>query len=324
MGLFGGSSQKRQPAAKPKPTQRRPVAKPAPAGEGEKDEGPVWGCPSMTILLKDAPSIDRKRLQATFQREFPGIECRIAGLFASQTDNAFANDPEKQAAFQAALGGDGGLSTETGFEARLGGQVITCLGMPFQAPGLEEMLQTSRSDREAIAQVLPGHASHVLCMTKAGPELGVETTANLFRLAVALEEQGAIGVIQVDAWQCFLVQRLRDHLTADAAEKLSGPYFPLVWCNAIPFHGEGGSWMTSKGFAVAGVPDIAIWVRSQPELAHAGELLGNLFHYLHKGAKLKHGETLQMEGCPNFRIGPVTEHHDFLCGRGETIALTPV
>lgn len=322
MGMFGGKTQP-SPSSQPRPqaggARRRSAApRPKPAAEAQAPAAEVvWGQPGITVLFSGVEPVDQARLAAALAREFPGVASEVRSIFASSTDAILGSAP---GVARDAAGIDGQL----GFEARIGGVVITAMFMPMPAPGLDEMLQTSRCDREENAQVLPGHRSHLLCFTKVGPEQGIEATAHLLRLAVALEEQGAIGVIQTDAWQCFQVKRLRDHLEAKVLAQITSQLFPMVWCNAIPFHGEGGSWMTSKGFAVAGIPDVTMWVRNAQEMRQAGEFLPNLFLYLRKGAKLTHGETIQMEGSGNYRIGPVTEHHGFLCGRGETIALRPV
>lgn len=329
MGMFGGS--RSSITARPaRPGLRKPARPPAtPDKTDTPAREPTWGRPVMTVLFTGTTAIDRRVLQQALESAWPDEQPAVRDIFASSTEATLAQlgrgDLAKAVASdaaEAAAAGAGGPANNC--EVRLGGIPITCLLIDAPTPGLDGMMQTSRGDREVLPQVLPKHTSHMICSTEVGPEHGIRATLQLFRLAAALENQGAIGVIQGDAWQCFLIQRLKDHLAPETLAKLDGPYFPFVWCNAIPFHGEGGSWMTSKGFAVAGVPDIAIWVRNPAEMKAAGEFLPNCFNYLHKGAVLKPGETIQMTGGGNYRIGPVTEFHDFLCGRGETLALRPV
>jgi hypothetical protein len=261
------------------------------------------------LLAKADTVIDATRLEADFRLAFPGIPCRIGGMFS---------------------GGEGGsemgqgIGTDLGFDATIAGITIRCPLMPMPAPGLDEMLQTSRIDREGIAAELPGHAAHLLCFAEVDAAKGAEATLQLFRLAVALAGQGAIGAIHVNAWQCFRMEILRKLTEPEQADQIVGELFPMVCCNIVPFHGQGGSWMTSKGFAVVGIPDITVWARSQAEMSEALELIPSLFAYIRGGARIAAGETLQMGGSRSYRVGPVTEFHEYLCGRGETLALRPI
>lgn len=281
----------------------------------------------MTVLRTSPIPIDCAALRAELTRSFPDQKPEVRGLFASQDDEIAARfeaegDPEKAKAVREALGD--GIGTDNGFEVRLNGITITCMPVMAPAPGLDEVLQTTRMDREELASTLAGHDNHLLCFTKADAAHGVQATVQLVRLAVALEGQGAVGVIQTDAWQCFLVKRLREYLDPAALEEITGKLYPMVFCNILPFHGQGGSWIASKGFAVAGVPDVAMWTRNREEMQLACNFIANLFLYLKKGAKLKLGETIEMGGSGHYRIGRVTEFKEYLCGRADTIALRPV
>lgn len=199
----------------------------------------------------------------------------------------------------------------------INGVEISCMQVNAPTPGLDEMIQFTRRANEELAH-LKAHTSHVLCW--ATGKDGVEQTIALCQLAVAMKAQGAIGFIHVPAWQCFTLDQVETLLTPEYLAAIRTEMAKAVFCNLIPFHGQGGTWWATKGNHIFGVPDFALWNAGQMQQKDIYNLFIYLFDYIKQGAVLKHGETLNLPGFV-LRVGPVTEYHDYIAGGGETLAL---
>jgi hypothetical protein len=213
---------------------------------------------------------------------------------------------------------DSGLA----FSAVWGDHRILCLQVLVPAPGLQDMIKSSRMGQSSLPE-LAAHASHVLCIYKGTAVHPSDRIWALFQLAAACRPLGLIGIIHTDAWQCFHVDQLGRILDPGMAEALRGDLAHRVFCNLIPFHGPDGTWWTSKGNHVFDIPDVALWDDGRFGGERAYAIHAAVFSYLRGGAVMKPGSTMEHDGVV-LAIGEVTEHRDFLAGPDETIALRPV
>lgn len=198
---------------------------------------------------------------------------------------------------------------------------VRLLEVAAPAPGLDQMIQSTRMDNAKLAP-LKRHDSHLLCFYQgdaADPVLRVQA---MFRLAAALVPLGVVGVIQTDAWQCFLPSALSAVADTQFTSDLREGMAQVALCNLIPFHGKQGTWWASKGNHVFGVPDFALWDDGRFGLKPVQEVFASLFSYLKGGATILPGHTMELNGV-NFVAGEVTEFREYLCGPGKTLALRP-
>jgi hypothetical protein len=300
MGFFGAKDDDGRPARITRQVRKpgaaaKPTAASAPKAEKQEAEGARD--PGITVLFAQPGPIDRARLQASLDGIAPG-----------------------QAAIGEIMGlPPGGEQLDTACRVTIRGQAIDCLGIDAAAPGLDEVIQTTRSDKAVLAP-LRTQQRHVVCFAR-GAKDGFDATLALHQLAAAFADQGALGIIQVSAWQCALSANVRKMIAPDAVAALQQGAHKLAWCNLIPFHGEGGTWWATKGNHVFGVPDFALWDQGQLKPDQIRNVLYYLFDYVTKGAVIKHGENLQVGAGLMLRAGPVTEFHEYIAGPGETIAL---
>lgn len=199
---------------------------------------------------------------------------------------------------------------------------VRLLEVAAQAPGLDQMIQSTRMDHAALAP-LRKHASHLLCYYQgdaADPILRVQA---IFRLAAALVPLGVVGVIHTDAWQCFTPSALTAVADPELTKEMREGSAQLALCNLIPFHGKQGTWWASKGNHVFGVPDFALWDEGRFGLKSVQTTFASLFSYLQGGATILPGHTMELSGVV-FVVGEVTEFHEYLCGPGATLALRPL
>lgn len=198
---------------------------------------------------------------------------------------------------------------------------VRLLEIAAPAPGLDEMIQSTRMDHAALAP-LKKHTSHLLCFYQgdaADPILRVQA---IFRLAAALVPLGVVGVIHTDAWQCFTPSALTAVADPQHTKDMREGMAQVALCNLIPFHGKQGTWWASKGNHVFGVPDFALWDDGRFGLKPVQTIFASLFSYLQGGATILPGHTMKLSGV-NFIVGEVTEFRDYLCGPGSTLALRP-
>jgi hypothetical protein len=215
-----------------------------------------------------------------------------------------------------AIGGNGEPSA-LGFTVN--GVHVTCSQIGAPAPGLAAMIQTTRMENAVLDEAFKGHTSHMLCWTKGGS--GLDQTIALFQVAAALADDHALGVIHTSAWQCFTLDQITKMLDPDFIDGMRNQgVAKALWCNLIPFHGKGGTWWTTKGNFVFGIPDFTLWNPGTLDQPKVRTLLQNLFDHVQGGAKINHGEIIAF---PPYRLqaGPVTEFKDFIAGEGGTIAL---
>jgi hypothetical protein len=189
------------------------------------------------------------------------------------------------------------------------------------APGLDEMIQFTRMDNNALAS-LKTHVSHVLCFYQGEANDPVLRVQALFRLAAALVPMGVLGIIHTDAWQCFLPKALGPLADPARTKDMHEGLAHMALCNLIPFHSPKGTWWTSKGNHVFGIPDITLWDDGRFGVKPVQTIFSSLFSYLQSGAKIQPGHTMELAGT-TFVAGEVTEHRDHLCGPGATLALRP-
>lgn len=280
MGFFSG---KRQPA---------PSRPPAP---DKSDKGA-----SITLLLA-AGAPELARLEADLRTVTGDPAARIGSML----DGVLPGAPPLPA------------DSSGAFSVSTAGVRVRCMRIEAPAPGLDQMIQFTRRPNEELAGLLR-HTSHILCFAEGGD--GLAQTTVLFQIAHAMADQGVIGLIHTPAWQCFLMDQVAMVMQPDMLAALRKDMAKALWCNLIPFHGQGGSWFATKGNHIFGIPDFALWNAGQMQAGEIHGLMQYLFDYVQKGAVLAHGQTLNL---PNhvMRIGPVTEYHDYIAGGGETIAL---
>jgi hypothetical protein len=280
-------------AAASRPSAPKPPKPPTSSGTEEQ----LSRDPTVTVLFAAPGPIDRARLQAALENIAPG-QARIGEIMGMPA---------------------GGEPMDTACRVTIRGQPIDCLGIDAPAPGLDEMIQTTRSEKPVLAP-LRAQQRHVLCFART-PTDGFEATLALYQLAAAFADQGALGIIHTSAWQCMLSANVRKMVDADAIATLRQGAFRLVWCNLIPFHGERGIWWATKGNHVFGSPDFAFWDQGKLKPDQIRDLLHGLVDHVAQGAVIKHGENIQFGTNLLLRAGPVTEFADSIAGPGETIAL---
>ncbi len=255
--------------------------------------------PTVTLLLSGSAALRSTEFAAALR----------ASLGAVALDGVIPGLPVED--------GDGGLACTVAW----GDHKVRCIQVLAPAPGLDEMIQTSRIDKAQL-RPLTAQAGHVLCYYCGTAAHPADRILALFRLAAACRNLGVIGIIHTDAWQCIHADALTHFADPAHQADLREALAHKVLCNLIPFHGDGGSWWTSKGNHVFGIPDLALWDDGAIGSERAYAIHAALFAFLRGGAVMKPGETMEHEGLV-LDIGPVTEHVDFLAGRGETLALRP-
>jgi hypothetical protein len=298
MGFFGPRDDDGRPARITRQARKpgaAPKASAASAPKAEKDE--KTNDPAVTVLFAEPGPIDRARLQASLDAIAPG-QASIGEILGMPA---------------------GGESMDSACRVTIRGQAIDCLGIDAPAPGLDEMIQTTRSDKPVLAP-LRAQKRHLLCFAKEAKD-GFDATLGLYQLAAAFSDQGALGIIHTPAWQCALSANVRKMIAPDAVTALQQGAAKLAWCNLIPFHGDQGTWWATKGNHVFSVPDFALWDQGQLQPDQIRNVLYYLFDYVAKGAVIKHGENLQVAPKLMLRAGPVTEFKDYIAGPGQTIAL---
>jgi hypothetical protein len=298
---FGGKSQ-------PQPAPRRRIRPPLPPPSAAAPAAPRrCDGPSLTVLMRDEVNVDHHALASAIAAR-TGRPARAGNLIAplvgfDAAPNASASD------------------SGTVFSLDLDGVPVRCVQVHTPAPGLETEIAMTRNDPAELAPLLAG-TSHVMCFATAAPEAALAAIEALMVLAVALREQGALGIIHTDARQCFLIDHVAAHLEPESLAAIRAGGFKLVWCNLHPFRRpSGGVWWTSKGHHVFGVPDVAMLVHDEFDGAQVGNIVRYLFDYVRGGRVIKHGETINLGQKYLIAAGPVTEHPDFLEGMGETLAL---
>jgi hypothetical protein len=204
------------------------------------------------------------------------------------------------------------------FQLAAGDHRFRLMSMDAPAPGLDGMIQTTRADKELMAP-LKGHAAHILCWHLAPEVEATDRIVASIALARQLIPEGLLGVIHVDAHQCFMPQAL-EHIAAPENAAEVRTMAQAVFCNRIPFWSDAGTWWATKGNHVFGVPDFALWddQGSGPEQVNA--LFASLFAFVRGGHQMKPGETCELEGRA-LSIGAVTEYREHLEGPGTTLAL---
>lgn len=215
------------------------------------------------------------------------------------------------------------ITTENGCAGVIswGGHRIKFIEVIAPAPGLDGMIQSTRSNKAELAP-LRTHASHVLCWYLGDAADPVDRVQACMRLALALVPSGLLGVIHTDAWQCFAPKALTQLADPAVTADLHAGLAQMILCNLIPFYGEKGTWWASKGNHVFGVPDIAVWDDGRFGLKPMQSLFASLFDYLKGGAVIQPGHTMELLGV-HFTASEVTEFKDYLCGPGQTLALRP-
>lgn len=299
MGFFGGKRERTQPApgaARHAPPAPRAPSRPAVAAGSKKEDKT-----GITVLINGG-TLDPQRLLEAVRTIAADPAARLEGFGSKEIGVSLPP-----------------TVSESGctFTLTVHGVNILCAQINAPAPGLDQMIQFTRRDNAELAH-LKRHDSHVLCWA-VGKD-GIAQTIALFQVALAMKEQGATGFIHVPGWQCFTLDQVEGLLSPEYAEAIRGEMAKAVFCNLIPFHGQGGTWWATKGNHVFGVPDFALWNAGQMKQQEVYNLFLYLFDYIKQGAALKHGETLNLPGHV-LRIGPVTEYHDYIAGAGETLAL---
>jgi hypothetical protein len=192
---------------------------------------------------------------------------------------------------------------------------------PYPKAELATVIQTTRAPNDSMAG-LYGHSAHIMCWYLGNEADPIGQAQAMFQLCAALGSLGILGVIQLEAQQCFMPQafgHLGDLANKDEVYGAAG----MLLCNLIPFHGPKGTWWTTKGNHAFGIPDFALWDSGGIGHKPAQSLLASMFDYVRDGAQLRIGDSGEFAGLA-LRFSEVTEYKEHLCGPGETLALIPI
>ena len=197
------------------------------------------------------------------------------------------------------------------------------LGSPAPVEAIHEAIECAHWNDED-KQPLRRHRSHVLCYYEGASDDPAEQLLACWKLAGGFLDDGLLGIVDRDAWNCTPAAPLRQLLTpAGIATLRKEP--PLgIWTGfARMFKDEDEVWFCSKGFHRWKVVDFACLGRPS-EAEEIFDLFNELFRYARDSqAAMAPGHTAQL-GDKLLRFLPVSEYPEYLNGPLGTLVVEKI
>ena len=190
---------------------------------------------------------------------------------------------------------------------------------PLPIGTVEYTIGVSNWSEETKAQ-LSGHDCFAL-VTCTGEAEPIEKMLALYRVGVALTDQGAIGIANEAAWSCYPAEVLEAFRTSGMWESLRTEGLPAEFLvGTVRFMANEQKWLASKGHHLFGLPELAFEVQNDSQVAAMSEIFQNLFYYLYKnGPVIEAGQTVEIEGGATLRFVPSPIELEFLTSPGGTL-----
>jgi hypothetical protein len=165
---------------------------------------------------------------------------------------------------------------------------------------------------------LSNHTCYALC-TYLGEARPIERFVALYKVALGLINQGAVGIANPQTWSSYPAEAVREVLAQPRAWALlrtaGMPAELLVGFVRVCTDGE--LWVVSRGQYVFGLPELAVKVRSYAEARELRSVFNKTFSYLFKHgltgqARQKMECILSTQGSACLRFSAPSPHQTFL------------
>jgi hypothetical protein len=148
-----------------------------------------------------------------------------------------------------------------------------------------------------IKAPLRTHQAHVICWYEGSSLDPTEQMIAMLRLAGAFTNQGLLGWVDTEAWNCMPEQVMAMSLEPQVLAASRSQVPVALWTGFIKLtKSEQEVWFCTKGFHRWGLSDFAC-LGSHSEAEHIASLFASLFNYLRQSnAVLQAGDTAQFQG----------------------------
>lgn len=202
---------------------------------------------------------------------------------------------------------------------------VAGFNVPTPPAVMEKTVACSAWQGEAL-ETLQGHKAHLILFHEQGGASAAERFIALYKLAAAMGGDALCGTIHESGWTCASAALVRGFLDADELKSLREALPPIVFFGVLPFHGDEGSWLATKGCHLFGVPDLVI-ERADASNSELFELLHGIFLYMLGGARLAAGHTMQAGEDLYLKFEHLPDdlpHRELLRGEGKTLLITRI
>jgi hypothetical protein len=207
------------------------------------------------------------------------------------------------------------LTPESGQYARLrfDGHQFRWHGVGCTAPheSVHQPIECSHWPTKTKAP-MRAHQAHVICWYEGSSPDPSEQMIAMLRLACAFANQGLLGWVDTEAWNCMPTSVITMSLQPQALAASRSHVPVALWTGFIKLtKSENAVWFCTKGFHRWGLPDFAC-LGQDGEAEHIASLFASLFHYLRQtNSVLQAGDTAQFQG-QKLRLGEVQEFDRYL------------
>lgn len=198
---------------------------------------------------------------------------------------------------------------------------LASIAAPVPPATLERTVQVSNW-RQDQKEPLRRHQSHMICFYDGShPDPGEQLIA-LYKLAYSFYDQGLLGVLDEQAWNCLPAEFLKEQMRPAMLQECRKAVPLGLWTGFVKFfRPDGKVWFCTKGHERFATPNFALLGDiSQADMAF--DLFEMLFRYVREyGAVLQVGETVQAGNDLFLRFSAVSEYPDYLESPGGTLVI---
>lgn len=236
-----------------------------------------------------------------FYSTFAPIDC---AKLAEAINRLEPEAPERWEVTPGELKDDGGALNIQTLTLHCGKQSAGLLHHSVPSPATDLLRTTCLGTREV--EKLEAHRAFTMIMLMAPDEVdGLERIISLWKIGMALCEQGGIGVHLMHnglAWPAELLTALIKQLQAMGAEDDLGAWgflrkhampHQLLFNIGLAQGSDGKNYAISRGFAAVGMPDLMQEVGARPDMDQISQFFMNYFDYcMDHGAVIEPGHTM--------------------------------
>lgn len=216
------------------------------------------------------------------------------------------------------------IETDSGFlaDCRLDEHAFRLIGFDLPAPsGTTERPIRCSHWRHDQKRALKAHRAHIVCIYESGSSDSTEQLIAFYRLAGHYLNQGLIGLIDEDAWNCVPAALIADEIAPENLAVIRDDMPMGLWTGFVKFKRRaGGIWYCTKGFHRWGLSDFA-YLGQADEARATYEMFWALFDFLRvSGQPIGVGHKAEL-GRERLAFREVTEYRDQLIGPAGTLVI---
>ncbi|MFN8673197.1 MAG: hypothetical protein U0457_14095 [Candidatus Sericytochromatia bacterium] len=196
------------------------------------------------------------------------------------------------------------------------------LNAPVPKEVMDKTIDTSfwKPEQKEIAR---NHKSQVICYYEGNSKNIMEKYISLYKIALALNSDDFIGILDEKSWNYTNKIILKDLLEPKMLKSMRKDIPLVFFTNLIKIPTDDGVWFVSKGNNTFGIKEFAYFGKSLVETEKVTKLFESIFYYMYRNnIKINVGETMEMNQI-YYRFAKVTEYTEYLESNLGTLVLIP-